>query len=74
MFRKYGFREYLAPIHDPVVGTLHRTLLVLDDLPHLARVGSPFLPMAQQKNLVANERPWLKQIFDDYKARHADAK
>jgi predicted GNAT family N-acyltransferase len=52
MFRKYGFREYLAPIHDAVVGILHRTLLVLDDLDHLERVRSPFFEMAKDRKVV----------------------
>jgi predicted GNAT family N-acyltransferase len=74
MFRKYGFREYAPPIRDPVVGMLHRTVLVLDDLAHLERVHSPFWPMARQHQIEPQGRIWLQRIFDDYKARHADTK
>ena len=74
MFRKYGFREYLPPIHDPVVGKLHRTVLILDDVAHLERVQSPFLPMANTRAIVPQERPWLTKLFDDYKARRAEPK
>jgi len=74
MFRRYGFREYITPIHDPVVGTLHRTVLVLDDLAHLERVQSPFYEMAKNRNVISHNRPWLQSIFDDHKARYADAK
>lgn len=68
MFRGYGFREYAVAIEDPVVGRLHRTLLVLDDLAHLDRVNSPFLEIARRIGLPAKERSWLKHIFDEYRA------
>ena len=68
LFRGYGFREYAPPLADPIVGTLHRTLLVLDDLTHLAQVKSPFVAIAERHRLSAVERPWLNQIFSDYRA------
>jgi len=74
MFRKSGFREYAVPIRDAIVGMLHRTVLVLDDLAHLERVHSPFWLMAQHCHVEPQGRPWLQNIFDDYKARRADTK
>lgn len=53
MFRSYGFREYADPVQDPIVGTLHRTVLALDDLPYLARIDSPFAPIARARGLTA---------------------
>lgn len=73
MFRKYGFREYAGPLNDPIVGRLHRTLLVLDDLQHLARVASPFDPIAKGERLRPQDQPWLDRIFDEYKGRHENA-
>jgi predicted GNAT family N-acyltransferase len=69
MFRKYGFREYAAPIRDPVVGTLHRTLLVVDDLEHLHRIQSPFARIAARQAIQDIARPWLNNLFDAYKTR-----
>lgn len=66
MFRKYGFREFAVPILDPVVGPLHRMLLVIDDLTHLEHVGSPFLSIAVTNGIGAKKRPWLRQIFHGY--------
>jgi len=74
MFRKYGFREYIAPTHDPVVGILHRTVLVLDDVEHLERVRSPFFEMAKERSVVPHSRPWLQRMFDDYTGRRAATK
>jgi predicted GNAT family N-acyltransferase len=71
LFRRYGFREYAPPIHDPVVGPLHRTLLVVDDLEHLMQVDSPFAEIAARRSVVPVTRPWLDQIFLEYSARHA---
>ncbi len=46
LFEHYGFREYAPVVEDPVLGKAHRMLLVLDDLDHLQRVGSPFHAIA----------------------------
>ena len=70
MFRKYGFREFSPPLSDATVGKLHRTLLVLDDIEHLTRVGSPFCAIAQQRGIGVKPRPWLSQIFDEYRNHH----
>ncbi|WP_347259323.1 GNAT family N-acyltransferase [Rudaea sp.] len=72
MFGKYGFREFAAPILDPVVGKLHRTLLVLDDVAHLERVRSPFLEIAEARRAGVEPRAWLTKIFNDCGIRHAD--
>jgi len=63
LFRAYGFREYAPPVDDPVVGNLHRLVLVLDDLEHLARTGSSFHGLARQRSLSATERPWLRALL-----------
>ncbi len=65
IFRKYGFREYYPPYLDPIVGLLHRMVLVLDDLAHLERVRSPFLQIAKQFGLDHQHRPWLERRFDE---------
>jgi hypothetical protein len=70
LFRRYGFREYASPIHDSIVGTLHRMLLVLDDPEHLTRIDSPFLGIAERCAIAHADRPWLSAIFETYKARH----
>jgi predicted GNAT family N-acyltransferase len=72
MFRMYGFREYASPIRDPVVGTLHRTLLVLDDTEHLTKIGSPFASIAHRHAVPMVPRPSLNKLLDDYTARHVD--
>jgi predicted GNAT family N-acyltransferase len=67
IFRRYGFREYLPPFFDPIVGELHRMVLVLDDLAYLESVRSPFLGIAKQAGLAHQCRPWLeKQIEERY--------
>jgi hypothetical protein len=65
IFRKYGFREYLPPCFDPIVGQLHRMVLVLDDLAHLERVRSPFLGIAKQFGLGHECRPWLERRIEE---------
>jgi len=62
MFRHYGFREYAAPILDPVVGTLHRTLLVLDDLDNLSRANSPLSPSRGEEH-TAGFSPMVDQLL-----------
>ncbi len=71
MFRKYGFREYLAPIEDKIVGKLHRMLLVLHDLDHLAQCGSPFYRIAMERELAAVSHGWLSDMFNNYKTNYA---
>jgi predicted GNAT family N-acyltransferase len=51
LFEHYGFREYTPVVEDPVLGQAHRMLLVLDDLDHLQRVGSPFHAIAIELGL-----------------------
>jgi hypothetical protein len=64
IFRRYGFREYLPPFLDPIVGKLHRMVLVLDDLAYLERVRSPFLRIAKQVGLAHQCRPWLEKRIE----------
>ena len=71
MFRRVGFREYLAPIVDPYLGLRHRILLVMDDLAHLERVHSPFLPTALQLRVVPRERRALTDLLRQFEASHA---
>jgi predicted GNAT family N-acyltransferase len=54
LFRSYGFREYAEPVEDPIVGTLHRTVLALDDLSYLTSIDSPFVPIANARGLTAS--------------------
>ena len=64
-FLQYGFREYLAPFPDHVVGTLHRMVLALDDLVHLERTNSPYLPTAKLLRMENVSRPWLEDILEE---------
>jgi predicted GNAT family N-acyltransferase len=73
IFRRYGFREYLPPCFDPIVGQLHRMVLVLDDLAYLERVRSPFLGIAKQFGLAHKCRPWLEERIEDG-SRHTDTR
>jgi len=63
MFRGYGFREYAPPVNDPVVGPLHRFVLVLDDVEYLEQSGSPFYALAIEQKLPSVERPWLQSLL-----------
>lgn len=63
MFRRYGFREYASPILDPIVGALHRMVLVLDDVTYLAQVRSPFEPIARAHGIEIQPRPWLESAL-----------
>jgi hypothetical protein len=65
IFRRYGFREYLPPCFDPIVGRLHRMVLVLDDLSHLEEVRSPFLVIAKQFGIGHQSRPWLEKRIEE---------
>lgn len=69
MFRGYGFREYATPVDDPVVGQLHRFVLVLDDLDYLAAIKSPFHALALERGVKPVERPWLQEIFESTPSR-----
>jgi len=69
LFFRYGFREYLSPFLDPVVGPLHRMLLVLDDLLYLAKLRSPFLSIAEQLGVTSVKRPWLDEMFEAHEGR-----
>ena len=64
MFRGYGFREYATPVDDPVVGQLHRFVLVLDDLDYLAAIKSPFHALALERGVKPVERPWLRGLLE----------
>jgi predicted GNAT family N-acyltransferase len=65
IFRRYGFREYVPPFVDPIVGHLHRMVLVLDDLAYLERVRSPFLAIAKHVGLAHQCRPWLEKRIEE---------
>jgi len=67
LFRRYGFREYDYPVSDPVVGALHRLVLVLDDLDYLSSIQSPFLVVAERYELAGIKRPSLTALIDQYK-------
>jgi len=71
MFRKYGWREYLDPIEDPIVGKLHRMVLALHDLDYLAQCDSPLHRIAKERELAAVSHDWLSVMFNNYKAQYA---
>jgi GNAT superfamily N-acetyltransferase len=60
-----GHRRYLAPFDHPDAGPLEPMVLALQDTLHLARVGSPLLPLAAARphNDVASGR-WLVREFE----------
>ena len=68
-FLQYGFREYLPPFSDHVVGALHRMVLALDDLVNLERTNSPYLPTARLLRVENVSRPWLEEIFEEQRKR-----
>lgn len=58
LFKRYGFREYLPPTQDPVVGLLHRVVLVLHDLEYLETVNSPFAGIAERMGVARSNDAW----------------
>jgi predicted GNAT family N-acyltransferase len=68
LFASYGFREFAETIEDNVTGTLHRMLLVLDDVEYLAQIGSPFLAVAIRHGIEREERPAVSALFEEYEA------
>jgi predicted GNAT family N-acyltransferase len=75
LYERYGFREYLAPIHDAVVGPLHRMLLVLHDLEYLQRMSSPYARIALEHRVIACShaaRPALYRLLEDNTNRRRD--
>jgi predicted GNAT family N-acyltransferase len=62
-FIRYGFREHMPPYYDPVAGTLHRMVLVLDDISHLEQTGSPFLATARRLGVKNIVRPWVNEMI-----------
>jgi len=69
-FVQYGFREYLPPFSDPVVGALHRMVLALHDLVHLERTNSPYLTIARLLHLEHVSRPWLEGILEEHRKQN----
>lgn len=67
LFSRFGFREYIEPWEDPIVGTLHRMVLVLDDLEYLSCVRSPFLGIARSLHVEHSTRNWLTELLDQYR-------
>jgi len=63
LFTRYGFREYAVPVRDTIVGMLHRTVLVLNDLEHLASVNSPFAVIARRRGVVPASQSWVARLF-----------
>ncbi|MBL8272793.1 MAG: GNAT family N-acetyltransferase [Xanthomonadales bacterium] len=62
LFEHYGFREYAATVQDELLGPVQRLVLALDDLAHLRRVQSPFLEIAQSRDVEPAVRPWLEDL------------
>jgi len=66
VFRRYGFKEFLPPVLDPVAGLLRRMVMLLDDIEHLEKIRSPLVavrnpigPAPGQLVLAATDHhPW----------------
>jgi Acetyltransferase (GNAT) domain len=69
LFLRYGFREYLPAVDDPVIGAAHRMALLLDDVEHLRSSRSPFLAAAREKGVTSESRPWFAARFAEVKRR-----
>lgn len=63
LFEHYGFRPYAATVQDELLGPVQRLVLALDDLAHLERIRSPFLEIAQSRNVEPAMRPWLEDLI-----------
>jgi predicted GNAT family N-acyltransferase len=63
LFQRMGFRHYKDSFHDPEVGTQIPLVLLLDDLDHLKRVRSPFVPYAEQTRYL-DPVTWFQSSFD----------
>lgn len=74
LFRAYGFREYVTPFHDPVVGKLRRLALVVDDLTHLKQCNSPFYAIAKNLGISEELRPSISELFLEFRtSQHVNA-
>lgn len=70
LFKRIGYREYAAPVGDPVVGCLHRLCLEFDDLAYLVRIRSPFVAVAERLGIEATDRPWLTTLLPETSTVH----
>jgi len=76
LYRRYGWREYVAPIEDPIVGARHRMLLVLDDIEYLERMNSPYARIALEHAVAPCSRAARRALYgliEDYEAGREDS-
>jgi CRP-like cAMP-binding protein len=67
IYEKLGYRRISSRIVETDVGQ-HLTMAIVDDVPHLESVGSPFLPIEQAYPCDPNHAAWFKDTFREFLA------
>jgi len=65
LFQKLGYRRYAKNYVDPDAGLQTPMALVLDDLPHLVEMNSPFAPHALKRQNPDDAAQWFRREFPD---------
>lgn len=65
LFQKLGYRRYAKNHVDPEAGLQTPMALVLDDLPHLIEMNSPFAPYALKRQNPDDAAQWFRREFPD---------
>jgi hypothetical protein len=65
LFQKLGYRRYAKNYVDPQAGLQTPMALVLDDLPHLVEMNSPFAPYALKRPNPDDAAQWFRREFPE---------
>lgn len=65
LFQKLGYRRYTKNYVDPEAGLQTPMVLVLDDLPHLVEMNSPFAAQARTYANPNDAAQWFRREFPD---------
>jgi len=65
LFQKLGYRRYAKNYVDPDAGLQTPMALVLDDLPHLVEMNSPFAPHALKRRNPDDAAQWFRREFPE---------
>ena len=65
LFQKLGYRRYAKNYVDPDAGLQTPMALVLDDLPHLVEMNSPFAPHALKRRNADDAAQWFRREFPE---------
>ena len=66
LYEQLGYRRYKEHGDDPDMGLIIPMLLILDDLPHMQRVKSPFYRMAKKWPSEPANAGWFASEFKHY--------